>query len=202
MSKNGKLIVICGIDGSGKSTLEKGLIDYLCQIGITPCVTKQPTDQYRQNKYVRSYLDTGQAEISMEAMALLAAYDRLMNIEKTIVPAIKRGEWVICNRYVYSTYAYFHNRGVKMDYLRNINSYVIKPNHAFLTDLPASIACERVKQRDGDLAKFEERNINYMERVRETLLSVFPSRYSVVDATLSEHVIISQAKEILKNHVK
>ncbi|BCL73800.1 thymidylate kinase (plasmid) [Vibrio nigripulchritudo] len=201
MTNKGKLIVICGIDGSGKTTLEDGIAHCLREQGINVLQTKQPSDRYRNDPNVRSYLDKGTSGISMEAMALLSAYDRITHIEEVILPALESGTWVLCNRYVYSAIAYFKHRGVDVEFVKSINSKIIHADYAFLTDLSASIACERVKARDGSTAKFEEKNIEFMESVRNTLLEEFPHNYHVLDGTLSKSDLLSQAMDILKNEI-
>ncbi|TFH93149.1 dTMP kinase [Vibrio ouci] len=201
MNNRGKLIVICGIDGSGKTTLEEGIAHCLQEQGIDVLQTKQPSDRYRNDPHVRAYLDNGVRGISMEAMALLSAYDRLEHIEKVILPALESGTWVICNRYVYSALAYFKHRGVDIDFVKAINAQVIEEDFAFLTDLPASVACERVRTRDGSTAKFEEKNIEFMESVRQTLLDIFPAQYSILDGTMTKAELLNLALDHIKHEI-
>ncbi|MDL5029128.1 MULTISPECIES: dTMP kinase [Vibrio] len=201
MNNRGKLIVICGIDGSGKTTLEEGLAHCLQEQGIDVLQTKQPSDRYRNDHHVRAYLDTGVRGISMEAMALLSAYDRLEHIEKVILPALESGTWVLCNRYVYSALAYFKHRGVDIDFVKAINAQVMEEDFAFLTDLPASVACERVRARDGSTAKFEEKNIEFMESVRQTLLDVFPPQYSTLDGTMTKAKLLNLALDHIQHEI-
>ncbi|ORT50227.1 hypothetical protein ST37_10035 [Vibrio sp. qd031] len=201
MGDAGKLVVICGIDGSGKTTLEESIAKELKERGISVLQTKQPSDSYRKHPYVRSYLDSGSEKISMEALALLSAYDRMEHIETTIVPALANGTWVLCNRYVYSAIAYFSHRGVDKCFVKEINTNVIEPDFAFLTDIPAEKACQRVKARDGDTIKFEEKNVSFMEQVRQTLLDEFPQKFSVLDAQESKEELFRKAMETIENEL-
>lgn len=196
-NKPGKLIVICGIDGSGKTTLEEHIANMLRNNNIDYLITKQPSDYYRQHPEVRRYLDTGQCGVTMETLAVLSASDRMIHMDKVIEPALAQGKWVICNRYVYSAYAYFSARGVDLGFVQALNSKVREPDYGLLIDLPAAISCERVRNRDGDNSKFEEKNVEFMEGVRQTLIDIFPKKYCKIDGTLPENIVAQEALETI-----
>jgi dTMP kinase len=159
----GKLVVICGIDGSGKTTLQNNIGSYLETQNQGYIATRQPTNFYRTNEHVRKYLDTGETDLSIEAIALFAACDRLMHIDTVVNPSLENGKWVLCDRYVYSSYAYFKSRGIDEEFTREINKYVPAPDKVIFLELPGNVACERVLLRDGDTRKFEEKSIEYMD---------------------------------------
>ena len=185
----GRLIAICGIDGSGKTTQEELLSEYLTLRGVAHIVTKQPTDFYRKMEPVRRYLDHGDSSINMEGMALLAAGDRQHHLESTLLPALSDGQFVICNRYVYSTYAYFMERGISLKFLEVINRNVPTPDLTILLDSPAALSRERVTARDGEINKYEERKLRFMESVRTNFLSVRDDSFLTLDARLpAEHL--------------
>ncbi len=192
---NGKLIVICGIDGTGKTTLESGLAGFLRANGRPVHVTKQPTDFYRSHVDVRRFLNTGECGVSVDTIALIAAMDRMLHIEKDILPRLRAGEWVVCNRYVYSSYAYFKCRGADYGLVRAINSKVIKPDFGVLLTLPPKIAVERIYRRDGGSRKFEERDPAYLGGVQEVLKSVFPEDFIQIDGQLPMDDVLSRAVE-------
>jgi dTMP kinase len=189
----GKLIVICGIDGTGKTTLEQNLADYLRRRGRKVHVTKQPTDFYRSHPEVRQFLNTGERSVGIDTIALIAAMDRMLHIERDIAPRLSAGEWVICNRYVYSSYAYFKCRGADYEFVRAINAKVRKPDFGILLTLPAEIASKRILLRDGNTRKFEEKDPAYLARVQHMLLSVFPKDFVRIDSRLSVADVVSQS---------
>lgn len=197
MKKRGKLIVICGIDGSGKSTLEAGLVDALRLRGRDVHVTKQPTDFYRTHPDVRQYLQTGTSALSVNTIALIAAMDRMIHIEKEIAPQVAQGKWVVSNRYVFSTFAYFECRGADMQFVRAINSQVPLPDFGFLITLPAAIAVSRIRARDGNRFKYEERDESYLERAQNLLSAAVPSTFCRLDGTEPPHRLLAQAKDYL-----
>lgn len=95
----GLLIAVCGLDGSGKSTQIQKLENWFRNQQLPTLLTKQPTDYYRQDLRVREYLDNGQCG-SMEALAMLAATDRIWHIKTLIEPSLKGGVSVISDRYL------------------------------------------------------------------------------------------------------
>src|SRR5580658_2667561 len=103
----GKLIVVEGIDGAGKSTQLAAILDYLQSNGIGCSLTKQPSDWYRQQEFVRNYLDFGVLPCEQSTLAMFAAADRMFHIETVIEPRLTSGGYVLCDRYVYSSLAYF-----------------------------------------------------------------------------------------------
>jgi dTMP kinase len=106
-----------------------------------------------------------------------------VRLARAVRPALAAGKWVLCNRYVYSTYAYFMARGVALDFLKAINSGVERPDLTIMLDVPASTCRGRVEQRDGGVLKFEEKRLRFMEEVRENFGRVRDESFLVLDGT-------------------
>ncbi len=162
----GRLIAVCGIDGSGKTTLISALGARLRARGFDVETTRQPTDFYRTNIAVRAYHDTGEQMMWPEGIALLSACDRLLHLRRDIVPALDRGAIVLCDRYVAAAYAIFAARGLPVDWVEAINTYVPPAHMTLLLDLPATTAVERIARR-GEHIRLEERSAAFLERVRQ-----------------------------------
>jgi len=110
---SGKLFVVCGIDGSGKSTQISNLARYLEEKSYEVVKTRQPTDMYRQDAVVRAALNLDiSPHVVAEELALFSAFDRARHIREVINPALAQGKIVLSDRYVYSTFAYFLSRGL------------------------------------------------------------------------------------------
>lgn len=185
----GRLIVVCGIDGSGKTTQIRRLAQWLTHRGIRVLQTRQPSDMYRANPHVRAYLDHGDNPLGMIGLSLLAAADRQLHVRTVIEPAIAEGTWVLCDRYVYSSYAFFAARGVDVAFVRSINVHVPRPDVTFLLDVPVENALERIRSRDGDITKFEERSVEFMTTVRQTFFACADDTFAIIDALQSpDHV--------------
>ena len=179
-----KLVAICGIDGSGKTTQQKFLSNGLSKIGHKVIETRQPTDWYRELPWVRAYLDTGVKQCSPTALALLAAADRLIHCENVIAPALASGNWVITDRYVFSSLALFKMRGVDQNFVRQINTYAPKPDKAFLLRVDPQVAHERLIKRENGRVKYEERDVGMLSKAQHMLVEAWPSEFPILDGTL------------------
>jgi dTMP kinase len=188
----GRLIAMCGIDGCGKTTQIGLLAGALRARGIDVVETRQPTEFYRDHPQVRAYLDDGDTSLGMVGLALLAAADRQHHVRGVIEPALAAGRWVITDRYVYSTYAFFVARGLELDFLRTINRDVPRPDLSVLLDLPAEVARQRVQLRDGKALKYEERSLAFMTGVRDGFLAYRDASFLTVDATAPAAAIAAE----------
>ena len=129
---------------------------------------------------------------------MLAATDRMLHIEKVINPSLEAGAIVICDRYVYSTHAYFKERGADMEFVSALNSKVPKPDAGILLLLPAAVSILRILMRDTGI-KFEENDVEYMGRVQENLVSVFPADFLKINADQPVENIYRDALEYVDN---
>jgi dTMP kinase len=197
----GKLIVFCGIDGSGKTTQENLLYNRFCEdTSIKVFKTFQPTNFFRETPWVKSYLKTGKKAVNLEAVALLSAADRQVHLSTTIIPKLKAGINVICNRYIYSSYAYFTVRGLPLEFIKKINPNIPLPDITILLDLPAKEIKKRILQR-GDQLKFEEKKIDYLEKVRKNFLKVADNSFFIIDGMKSEEDIHHEIWKKIKSIV-
>lgn len=191
----GKLIAVCGIDGCGKTTQIQALTDWLRGRDIDVLQTRQPSDLYRTHPLVRAYLDEGDPRLGMQGLSLLAAADRQYHISSVIRPALTAGKWVITDRYVYSTFAFFTVRGLDIDFVRTINRGVPMPDLSILLDVPAEIARERVMRRDGTALKYEERSLRFMDDVRQAFLRFRDESFLTLDATTPTEQLVAVVRE-------
>ena len=145
----GKLITFCGLDGCGKSTMIKMLSDELVQDGYEVLVTKQPTDMMRKTDIFRTFMDQpDHSNYEYRSLSLMAAADRIQHVNHVILPALKAGKIVICDRYFFSCLANLHARGYKDDsWIYDISRSIIKPNLAFFLDVTPAVAMMRVRER-------------------------------------------------------
>jgi dTMP kinase len=169
--ESGKLIAICGFDGSGKTTQIQAITDRLRAEGRALLLTRQPSDWYRSDAWVRGFLDTGK-QADSRALALFAAADRRRHVTELVDPALSRNEIVLTDRYVYSSLAYFSVRGVAMEETASINIDLPKPDLAVFLDVEPEVCLERIRRRDGGTLKFEEIDIAKIRKIREAYLRI------------------------------
>jgi len=177
VKKQGLLIAVCGLDGSGKTTQIIALKEKLTAAGKDVILLKQPTDWYRNNPIVRKRLDSNDKGTDVRFLSLMSAADRLKQTLEVIEPALSEGKIVVMDRYVYSAYAYMTARGLAdIEWLYELNKFAPKPHLTFYLDLEPSISLNRVISRDGESKKKEEQDLVTMSRVCDnfrTLSEVF-----------------------------
>lgn len=188
-ANRGQFVIICGIDGSGKTTQERLLAKNLQGDGRRVLCTRSPTDWYRTHPDVRKFLDSGQSRLRPETLASLSAADRMIQNDIEIQPALEAGIDVVCNRYIFSTFAYFKQRGADMSFVENVNSKVLAPDKAILIMVDPELAITRIIERDGGRLKFEERDSVYLGRVQAEMTARWPSHSLKVDGMASVDII-------------
>ncbi len=198
----GRFITFEGIDGAGKSTH----IDYATTLLETKnrkvIVTREPGGTGLGEK-LRELLLHENMHPETEALLMFAA--RKEHLEQVIEPAIKRGDWVISDRFTDASFAYQGGgRGLERDKLRQLEHWVhphLQPDMTFLFDVSPEIAQARLKDaRSPD--KFEREKAVFFNRVRTEYLhraGEFPDRFRIIDSSLSIESIRDILKELIGN---
>ncbi len=189
--ERGKLIVIEGIDGSGKDTVAERLASYLKSLGIDVLVTKEPGDAF--DGKIREILLEEDVDAYTELFLFLA--DRRRHVLKTIKPALDNGRWVIAIRFADSSFAYQGAKGVDgrlIDDLNRLATGGLEPDLVILLDIPADEAVKRLEKR-GDRDRFEKGE--FLRNVRERYLSLSTrENVIVVDASVDVEQVWQQVK--------
>ena len=171
----GRLISIVGFYASGKTTQVEALGKRFRELGNEVVETRQPTDWYRSNgRLVHSFQAGGGSREDARILALMAAADRLLHVKDVMVPALERGAVVICDRYVYATFAVFIHRGVDVDLLVEINKGIPQPDGTYFLDVPTEVLVKRLAERDRGNLQFEERSNDRIESIVRTYREMGP----------------------------
>ena len=185
----GKFITLEGGEGVGKSTQAARLADALRARGLGVVVTREPGGTPGAEA-IRDLLMTGSEDRwSARVEALLFAAARADHVEKVIQPALERGEWVICDRFIDSTRAYQGGAGGVSDEeilaLHKVGSDGLMPDRTLLLALPTTTAANREMRRDGARRdRFGIRNITYritVETEFRRMQLADPDRIKIVD---------------------
>jgi dTMP kinase len=187
-----------GIDGCGKSTQAKRLVDRIKEFSLPAVLTLEPGGT-RVGQDIRSILlDSRNQALSPLAELLLYAADRAQHVEEVIRPALSQGKWVVCDRFLDATIAYQgYARGQDITLIRTLNEKAtcgIWPDVTFLLDCPVEVGLERAIERNKilfqeDQARFEREKRAFHEAVRKGYLSMAnedSERFIVVDGTLNQ----------------
>ena len=157
----GKLIVIEGIDGSGKSTCAKNLAEKLNSINIKTIYTFEPTHSHYGAKLRDGMLSE---DLDAEEELLLFVKDRKEHIEYMIKPALEEGYFIILDRYFYSSIAYQGAKGIDINRIINMHKdFIVKPDIVFIFHIPINIALNRIISKRGIADRFE--NETYLKKV-------------------------------------
>jgi dTMP kinase len=135
---------------------------------------------------------------------LLFLADRAQHVEEVILPALKEGKLVICERYCDSTLAYQHyGLGLPLELINMLNDLAtqsLKPHVTFLLDIEPALGLRRLRGLKSSLDRIEQRPISFHERVREGYLEIArnePERVVVLDASLPAEDVAAMVWEKL-----
>lgn len=198
MRKNktkGLLITVCGLDGCGKTTMLNRLIADL-EKEHEVFVTKQPTNEVRESKIFRTYMDSPDYDTyDYRSLSLLAASDRLQHVNKIIEPAMKEGKIVVSDRYFYSCLANLRARGFGRDkWIYEIAKSVVKPDIAFFFDVPVKTAVDRVRNRPEEKDRYIDMELQH--KLRQEYLDICKANGGILISTEQiEEVCYDQVKE-------
>jgi dTMP kinase len=177
-----------GIEAAGKSTLIAALTDDLRARGENVLVTREPGGTPLGVRIRQIWRDPASA-IDPLAEALLMSADRAQHVATVIVPALRAGMTILCDRYFDSTIAYQgFGRELEIDMLLELSLLAtsrVTPNLTLLLDIPAELSLARLNARGG-ADRMELEDLEFHERVRagyHELVRRFPSRYVVLDGT-------------------
>ena len=187
------LIDLEGIDGCGKSTQSKFLMEKFEENNEKAITLKEPTS----GKYGKKLWEmlSGKREATTEQILDLFVRDRKEHVDNKINPALKEGKIVLMDRYYYSTMAYQAAAGIDVNRIRKDNEFAPKPNIVLIFDLPADLAMKRVKGHSvADVFEKEE----HLEKVREAYLNLRDDPLvRIIDSTRTPEEIFEEVWKLV-----
>ena len=178
-----------GIDGSGKSTQARLLAEALRARGLTVTLTREPGGSAGAEEIRRLVLEGAADRWSTETELLLFTAARRDHLEKTIRPALARGEVVICDRFADSSRIYQGlTRGDLRATVDALHSLMIgvEPDLTFLIDIDPGLGLQRAIARAGSEMRFEGMGLGFLEKARAGFLALAtaaPQRFRIIDGT-------------------
>jgi len=195
-SNRGIFISFEGIDGCGKSTQVKMLLNRLDQEGIECELVREPGGSDISEEIRNILLKTRSENMASRAEALLMTASRAQLTKEKIKPALEDGIFIIADRYKDSTLAYQGGgRGIDLEYLIELNefaTYGLDPDLTIFIDITAVEARNRSNVSDPD--RIESIGVEFQEKVRELYLALterYPDRFLKIDGNESIEVIHS-----------
>lgn len=202
----GKFISFEGPDGAGKTTALNSIVaDLTPQLNDNLVVTREPGGN-RISEAIRDIiLDRKNTEMDDRTEALLYAAARRQHIVETIMPALKSGKMVLCDRYVDSSVAYQgagREIGVNEVYQMNLFATAgLLPDLTIYFDVPSEIGLRRIMtHRTDEINRLDVEQLSFHKRVRASYLKIAeqnPQRIQVIDATQSKAKVVSDVEKII-----
>ena len=195
METRGRFITFEGGEGSGKSTQLRALARRL-EIAGTPYIeTREPGGSEGAEK-IRALIVRGKTcdwDALSEYFLLSAA--RRDHIVRTIVPALEKGTWVLCDRYMDSSRVYQGLRGLDTDFMEDVYAHLsggLVPDLTFILDMDPRAGLARAMARGDAEDRFEKMGSAFHTQVREAFLALgkaFPGRCVVMDASKDKEAL-------------
>lgn len=185
----GRFITVEGIEGVGKSTSVGFICERIGAAGYGVVSTREPGGTPLAEDIRNVVLAERQEPVPAAAELLLMFAARSVHLENLILPALERGDWVVCDRFTDATLAYQgYGRGQDTAHIRRIADIVhpgLWPDLTLLLDAPLAVSRQRSRDR-GISDRFENEQGAFFERVRAGYLALAeaePERFAVVDAS-------------------
>ena len=191
-SRPGRFITLEGGEGAGKSTQARLLAERLRSLGHECVVTREPGGSPVAEALREVILSGVAARLGPSAETVLFTAARIVHMAQTIMPALERGAFVVCDRFTDSTRVYQGALGKVdpglIDAMEAIAVGDHRPDLTLMLDLPAKIGLARAAARraDGAVDRFEAEGLAYHEGLRAGFLAIAraePGRCCVVDGS-------------------
>jgi dTMP kinase len=207
----GKLIVVEGIDGSGKSTQISLLSQWLRSQSLAVAFS-----EWNSSELVKGTTRRGKKKqmFTPTTFSLIHATDFADRLERYIIPLLKAGAVVCADRYAYTAFARDVARGVSRKWVRNVYRFAVRPNLAFYFRVPLDVALNRILGGRAALKYYEAGMDLNLSRDVEESFRIFQSRileeyeamssemdFHVIDATLSIEEQQQQMRGIVVDNI-
>ncbi len=184
-----RMIVVDGIDGSGKGVQSRRLLQSLLDAGEQAILTREPGGSPAAEEIRRLLVEGDPAKWDSLTELLLMYAARRAHLRDTVWPALAAGKWVVSDRYADSSRAFQGIAGqLGLELVEQVHAIVVgdfEPALVLILDLPEDIALLRTQGRGGGEDRFENKGRDYHARVRTAFRQIVqanPQQYELIDA--------------------
>ncbi len=199
-TKKGRFISFEGIEGVGKTTAIQYVRSLLDEKKVSYVVTREPGGTPIAEAIRDVLLSHYSEKMCADTELLLMFAGRAQNIAQVILPALKKGLWVLSDRFTDASFAYQGGgRGIDESHIAELAQWVqgdLRPDLTILLDASAAVGLKRVTSR-GAKDRIEVEGAAFFDRVRQTYLKLArqePNRFTVIDADQPLEAIKKQLK--------
>lgn len=198
----GLFVTAEGIEGAGKSTVIRYLRELLEEANVPHIVTREPGGTEIAEEIRKLLLMHREEEMAADTELLLMFASRAQHLARVILPALNKGQWVLCDRFTDATYAYQGGgRKISFERIAQLEQWVqrgLKPDKTFILDVPVSLGMKRIARRKN-IDRIELEKMDFFERVRQTYLKRAkrrPDIYHIIDASRPKHIVQQHLRNI------
>lgn len=202
----GQFITFEGPEGSGKTTVIHKVYEKLNK-EYNVIITREPGG-IKISEAIRKLLLNSDDDMDERTEALLFAAARRQHLVEKIIPQLEDGGIVLCDRFVDSSLSYQgYAREIGVKEVQAINEFAIENLYPDLTlyfDVPAEIGLNRIKDNQRNANRLDKEKIEFHHKVTDgykKLISEYPDRIKVIDATQSLEKVIEDAYFAIVNHL-
>lgn len=204
----GRFITLEGGEGAGKSSNLEWLAERLREAGVAVTVTREPGGTDLAERIRAVLLDPGPEPMADTTELLLVFAARAQHLAARIRPALARGDWVLCDRFMDATWAYQGaGRGLDRGAIAALESLVLEglnPDRTLLFDVPVAQGMARAGKRSSP-DRIEREAQAFFERVRQCYLeraAAEPERFRVIDAGADLDAVRAQLETHLQEMLR
>lgn len=202
----GTFITFEGGEGSGKTTIAKKVKEILQQEGYHVILTREPGGVEIAEKIRDIIHDKKYTNMDRKTEALLYAASRRQHLVEKIIPALERGDIIICDRYVDSSLVYQGiARGIGIDEVYHMNLFAtenILPKRTIFFDIKPEEGLKRIeKNKDREVNRLDLESLDFHQKVYDGYLKIcdkFPERIVKIDASLDIENVLLQVLEKMR----
>lgn len=203
---SGKFIVFEGGEGSGKTTMIQMISSWMQENNIEHIITREPGG-IKISEQIRSViLDVNNKEMDSRTEALLYAAARRQHLVEKVIPAIKQGKIVLCDRFIDSSLAYQgYARNIGMDKIYDINKFAIgdhMPDLSIIFDIAPEVGLSRIKADESrEVNRLDKEKLEFHNKVREGYKKILQdSNRNIVKINAEKAIndVFLEVKQIVK----
>lgn len=206
---NKLFFTIEGGEGSGKSTVIEKIYNRLLADNVKVIKTREPGGSEIAEQIRAVILNKQNTKMDGKTECLLYAASRRQHLVETIIPALKMGKVVICDRYIDSSLVYQgYAREIGIDEVYKINLFAtdsLLPNKVFILDLDPKIGLERIsKNKQREINRLDLESLTFHNKVREgykLLANKNNKQYVVIDASKDVDFVVNSIYNEIKKYI-